>query len=136
MYSPFETSLEMNCLKRQFRDTELPCSRDWDTIEWDSHVDPGEATCSSAGIMDYGDCKLGGVYQFNTRYRRQEMCQQMNSVTRLHIFAHAFCLRISRKHLILGQGCESMLWKVTCPFQEWLSFGRAKRSSRCVLFVK
>eukprot|EP00913_Durusdinium_trenchii_P007285 g6847.t1 len=33
----------------------------------------------TGGIMDYGDGKLGGVYQFNTRYRRQEMCQQMNS---------------------------------------------------------
>ena len=32
------------------------------------------------GIMDYGDGKLDGVYQFNTRYRKQEMCRQMNSV--------------------------------------------------------
>ena len=35
------------------------------------------------GIMDYGDGRLNGVYQFNTRYRKQEMCRQMNSETRL-----------------------------------------------------
>eukprot|EP00435_Cladocopium_sp_Y103_P013834 s1678_g3.t1 len=33
----------------------------------------------TGGIMDYGDGKLDGVYQFNTRYRKQEMCRQMNS---------------------------------------------------------
>jgi len=29
----------------------------------------------TGGIMDYGDGKLDGVYQFNTRFRRQEMCK-------------------------------------------------------------
>jgi len=34
----------------------------------------------TGGIMDYGDGKLNGEYQFNTRYRKGEMCSVMNSV--------------------------------------------------------
>merc|ERR1719352_1968062 len=33
----------------------------------------------TGGIMDYGDGKLNGAYQFNTRYRKGQMCQQMSS---------------------------------------------------------
>lgn len=40
----------------------------------------GEHGRTGPGIMDYGDGKLNGIYQFNTRYRKQEMCRQMNSV--------------------------------------------------------
>merc|ERR1712137_223665 len=32
----------------------------------------------TGGIMDYGDGKLNGEYQFNTKYRKNEMCQTMN----------------------------------------------------------
>jgi len=33
---------------------------------------------NTGGIMDYGDGHLDGVYQFNTRYRKAEMCDVMN----------------------------------------------------------
>merc|ERR1712151_30760 len=33
----------------------------------------------TGGIMDYGDGKLSGIYQFNTRYRKAEMCAELNS---------------------------------------------------------
>merc|ERR1719203_1161992 len=31
---------------------------------------------STGGIMDYGDGKLDGYYQFNTKYRKTEMCAE------------------------------------------------------------
>merc|ERR1719362_1169580 len=31
----------------------------------------------TGGIMDYGDGKLKGVYQFNTKYRKSEVCQHV-----------------------------------------------------------
>merc|ERR1712187_592527 len=34
----------------------------------------------TGGIMDYGDGRLNGEYQFNTRYRKGEMCSTMNGV--------------------------------------------------------
>merc|ERR1740138_203031 len=33
----------------------------------------------TGGIMDYGDGKLNGAYQFNTRYRKGKMCRCMSS---------------------------------------------------------
>jgi len=38
-----------------------------------------EGQGSTGGIMDYGDGLLNGVYQFNTEYRKDEMCQRMSS---------------------------------------------------------
>merc|ERR1719253_1150133 len=32
----------------------------------------------TGGIMDYGDGKKNGVYQFNTKYRKKVMCAKMN----------------------------------------------------------
>jgi hypothetical protein len=32
----------------------------------------------TGGIMDYGDGKLDGVYQFNTKYRKRAMCFKLN----------------------------------------------------------
>jgi len=32
----------------------------------------------TGGVMDYGDGKLNGHYQFNTKYRKTEMCSKMN----------------------------------------------------------
>jgi hypothetical protein len=29
----------------------------------------------TGGIMDYGDGKLAGIYQFNTKYRKNEICK-------------------------------------------------------------
>merc|ERR1719240_104814 len=34
----------------------------------------------TGGLMDYGDGKLNGHYQFNTKYRKQEMCRQLDRV--------------------------------------------------------
>merc|ERR1719410_1106354 len=34
----------------------------------------------TGGIMDYGDGKLNGVYQFNTRFRKQEVCGRLSSI--------------------------------------------------------
>jgi len=34
----------------------------------------------TGGIMDYGDGKLDGVYQFNTKYRKEEVCGKLDSV--------------------------------------------------------
>ena len=34
---------------------------------------------STGGIMDYGDGKLNGNYQFNSKYRKGEICSVMNS---------------------------------------------------------
>jgi len=39
-----------------------------------------EGEGKTGGIMDYGDGKLNGVYQFNTRYRKGEMCKKMDKV--------------------------------------------------------
>ena len=33
----------------------------------------------TGGIMDYGDGKLGGSYQFNTQYRKDQMCETINT---------------------------------------------------------
>merc|ERR1740123_744959 len=38
-----------------------------------------EGQGSTGGIMDYGDGKLNGIYQFNTRYRKAEMCGELTS---------------------------------------------------------
>lgn len=37
-----------------------------------------EGQGSTGGIMDYGDGKLKGAYQFNTKYRKAQMCREMN----------------------------------------------------------
>jgi len=34
----------------------------------------------TGGVMDYGNGKLNGHYQFNTKYRKNEMCGKMNKV--------------------------------------------------------
>lgn len=34
----------------------------------------------TGGIMDYGDGKLNGQYQFNSKYRKSQMCKTVNSV--------------------------------------------------------
>ena len=34
----------------------------------------------TGGIMDYGDGKLNGEYQFNTRYRKSEMCRTVGRI--------------------------------------------------------
>lgn len=34
----------------------------------------------TGGIMDYGDGKLNGAYQFNTRYRKTEVCNKLKNV--------------------------------------------------------
>eukprot|EP00808_Paulinella_micropora_P017517 g21446.t1 len=34
----------------------------------------------TGGIMDYGDGKLNGEYQFHTKYLKEEMCREINSV--------------------------------------------------------
>jgi len=34
----------------------------------------------TGGIMDYGDGKLNGIYQFNTRYRKTEVCDHLATV--------------------------------------------------------
>jgi len=39
-----------------------------------------EGNGKTGGIMDYGDGKLNGHYQFNTQYRKQEVCKHVNSV--------------------------------------------------------
>jgi len=36
----------------------------------------------TGGIMDYGDGKLDGHYQFNTKYRKQEVCDFLDQSTR------------------------------------------------------
>jgi hypothetical protein len=36
-----------------------------------------EGQGSTGGIMDYGDGKLNGEYQFNTQYRREEICSTL-----------------------------------------------------------
>merc|ERR1740123_252074 len=33
----------------------------------------------TGGIMDYGDGKLHGIYQFNTKYRKAEMCRELST---------------------------------------------------------
>merc|ERR1712187_120980 len=38
-----------------------------------------EGQGSTGGIMDYGDGTLNGEYQFNTKYRKEDMCATMNA---------------------------------------------------------
>jgi hypothetical protein len=46
------------------------------TFGGDHSFEEGKGT--TGGIMDYGDGTLNGEYQFNTMYRKSEMCQVMN----------------------------------------------------------
>jgi hypothetical protein len=39
-----------------------------------------EGMYETGGIMDYADGKLNGVYQFNTRYRKKEVCRYLARV--------------------------------------------------------
>jgi hypothetical protein len=39
-----------------------------------------EGMYKTGGIMDYADGKLNGVYQFNTRYRKKEVCRYLARV--------------------------------------------------------
>merc|ERR1719359_487269 len=39
-----------------------------------------EGQGKTGGIMDYGDGKKNGVYQFNTKYRKEQMCDKLNKV--------------------------------------------------------
>lgn len=49
-----------------------------------------EGQKTTGGLMDYGDGKLNGEYQFNTRYRKIEMCETMNEhVNTCHGYFHA-----------------------------------------------
>lgn len=43
----------------------------------DHSFEEGEGT--TGGIMDYGDGRLGGIYQFNTKYRKIQMCAVANA---------------------------------------------------------
>merc|ERR1719322_1075665 len=58
----------------------------WDTFahvlghNFDADHTFEEGQGRTGGIMDYGDGKLDGVYQFNTKYRKSEMCNMMNRV--------------------------------------------------------
>merc|ERR1712232_680762 len=38
-----------------------------------------EGQGKTGGIMDYGDGKLNGEYQFNTQYRKSEMCRTIQN---------------------------------------------------------
>ncbi len=33
----------------------------------------------TGGVMDYGDGKVGGYYQFNTKYRKKKVCETLNA---------------------------------------------------------
>jgi hypothetical protein len=35
---------------------------------------------TTGGIMDYADGRLDGLYQFYSKYRKQEVCQDMNTM--------------------------------------------------------
>merc|ERR1712232_1421786 len=65
---------------------QLQNSRSWVTFAHElGHNFGGDHTFErgqgwTGGIMDYGDGKLGGQYQFNTKYRKGEMCREMNRV--------------------------------------------------------
>merc|ERR1712151_1113918 len=39
-----------------------------------------EGKKETGGIMDYGNGRLNGEYQFNTKYRKGEMCKKMNQI--------------------------------------------------------
>lgn len=39
-----------------------------------------EGIGKTGGIMDYGDGKLDGVYQFNTKYAKADVCKVVNSI--------------------------------------------------------
>merc|ERR1711953_1628598 len=41
-----------------------------------------EGQGQTGGLMDYGDQKLNGVYQFNTKHRKAEMCALVDSRVR------------------------------------------------------
>jgi len=39
-----------------------------------------EGQGKTGGVMDYGDGKLNGHYQFNTKYRKNEICKHLRSI--------------------------------------------------------
>jgi hypothetical protein len=69
----------------------------WDTFahelghNFDADHTFEEGQGRTGGIMDYGDGKLNGVYQFNTKYRKAEMCRELSTKKPLcgNLFAKA-----------------------------------------------
>ena len=61
---------------------------------------------STGGIMDYGDGKVNGVYQFNTKYRKTEMCEEVNKHVSSCKHFSSFAPACGNGLLEAGEECE------------------------------
>lgn len=68
-----------------------------------------EGQGKTGGLMDYGDGKLNGEYQFNTKYRKVEMCQHLNQSIGGRILSNQ-----SRKCWLSG-GMNAVCKEYSCP---------------------
>jgi hypothetical protein len=78
-----------------------------------------EGQGSTGGIMDYGDGRLNGIYQFNAQYRETEMCQEINEAL-TSFFSINNCLKQC--------GSEP---GTTCPTYRWRSGSFTACSEEC-----
>lgn len=81
-----------------------------------------EGQGETGGIMDYGDAMLDGIYQFNTKYRKDEICATIESqaVTCAAMeVAHASC---GNGVIEFGEDCECVegLSCACCESCQWL----------------
>lgn len=88
----------------------------------------GEGT--TGGIMDYGDGTLNNVYQFNTQYRRDEMCSKISQTMAASTFQVDDCWNLC------GDFCEIYVWQIAsewsgCDFGCGVS-GQSTRSVVCI----
>jgi hypothetical protein len=70
---------------------------------------------STGGIMDYGDGSLDGEFQFNTKYRKAEVCKELSEQIDIgcsHIVPHA--VECGNGVVEEGEECECAIGKQTC----------------------
>jgi hypothetical protein len=74
-----------------------------------------EGQGSTGGIMDYGDGSLDGEFQFNTKYRKAEVCaelsQQINKGCK-HIVPHT--VACGNGVVEEGEDCECTIGQQAC----------------------
>ena len=65
-----------------------------------------EGVGRTGGIMDYGDGTLDGIFQFNTQYRRSEICRVLSRVVGQCGSITAFAAACGNGLLESGEACE------------------------------
>jgi hypothetical protein len=78
-----------------------------------------EGQGSTGGIMDYGDGTLNGEFQFNSKYRKVEVCAELTKQINLecpHIVPHS--VECGNGVVEEGEECECAIGQTTCTHCE------------------